>query len=72
MILVHMSVLIGFLKGSKTSQRRSSEISCSIRCPFGITPLIYQEVLQGAKTEKEYKLIKDYEVLGDVVSLRFY
>ena len=28
--------------------------------PFGITSVIYQEILQGAKTEKEYSELKKY------------
>jgi hypothetical protein len=28
--------------------------------PFGINSFIYQEVLQGAKSEKEYRLLKKY------------
>ena len=28
--------------------------------PYGICSYIYQELLQGAKNEKEYKLLKEY------------
>ena len=28
--------------------------------PYGINTFIYQEVLQGAKTNKEYNLLKEY------------
>jgi hypothetical protein len=28
--------------------------------PFGINPFIYQEVLQGAKTEKDFQRLKKY------------
>jgi len=30
------------------------------RIPFGITSFIYQEVLQGAKSEQEYSLLRKY------------
>jgi predicted nucleic acid-binding protein len=35
--------------------------------PFGITSVIYQEVLQGAKSEEEYRVVNKY-----LVTQRFY
>jgi len=60
MILVDTSVLIDFFKGvSNAASNRMREI-LRHHVPFGITLAIYQELLQGAKSEKEYTLLKDY------------
>ena len=60
MILVDTSILIDFFKGTK-----NDSVSCLMdvikkQIPFGITSLIYQELLQGAKTKKEYTLLNEY------------
>jgi len=60
MILVDTSVLIHFFKGvdSKSNQRFRMVLQREI--PFGINSLIFQEVLQGAASEKEYLTLKKY------------
>jgi predicted nucleic acid-binding protein len=60
MILVDTSVLIHFFKGidSKGSQKFRTILQREI--PFGINSLIFQEVLQGAGSEKEYLTLKKY------------
>ena len=60
MILVDTSVLIYFLKGveSEGSQKFRTVLQRGI--PFGINSLIFQEVLQGAGSEKEYLTLKKY------------
>jgi len=60
MILVDTSVLIDFFKGIKNvaTNRFRTVLEQNIR--FGISSFIYQEVLQGAKSEKEYKRLKRY------------
>jgi len=59
-ILVDTSVLIDFFKGSD-NQAASTFKNILVRgLPFAITPQIYQEVLQGAKTEREYSRLYDY------------
>ena len=60
MILVDTSVLIDFFKGSGTENSRKLEEILRRRMPFGITPYAMQEVLQGAASEKEFELLKDY------------
>lgn len=62
MILVDTSVLIDFFKGVKN--RASNKLRSVLRqnIPFGINSFIYQEVLQGAKSEKEYEDLKKYLV----------
>lgn len=60
MILVDTSVLIDLFTGiSNDPADRMREVLIH-DIPFGITSVIYQEVLQGAKTEKEYALLKNY------------
>jgi predicted nucleic acid-binding protein len=60
MILVDTSVLIHFFKGidSESSRKFSTVLQRGI--PFGINSLIFQEVLQGAGSEKEYLTLKRY------------
>lgn len=60
MILLDSSVLIGYLKGDKGKPFDTLDTLIEREIPFGICPLVYQEVLQGAKNEKEFKLLKEY------------
>jgi predicted nucleic acid-binding protein len=60
MILVDTSVLIDFFKGSKNEATSRFKLILEQGLNFGITSNIFQEVLQGAKSEKEYKLLKRY------------
>jgi hypothetical protein len=67
MILVDTSVLIDFFKGVDTAARSRFEEVLRRPLPFGITSFIFQEVLQGAASEKEYGLLRQY-----LESQRFY
>lgn len=60
MILVDTSVLIDFLKGedNAASQKLVEIIDRDI--PFGISPVIFREVLQGAATERDFDLLREY------------
>lgn len=60
MILVDTSVLIDLLKGRKNEFSQKFKIVLKQGIPFGITSFTYQEVLQGAKSEREYGLLKKY------------
>jgi predicted nucleic acid-binding protein len=60
MILVDTSVLIDFFKGKKNAATQIFRRALEQSLPFGITSFIYQEVLQGAKTEKEYVRLRKY------------
>ena len=60
MILADTSVLIDFLQGRKTESGQRLKTVLQQGIPFGINSFIYQEVLQGAKSEKEYRLLKKY------------
>ena len=60
MILVDTSVLIHFFKGVDSESSRKFSIVLQRGIPFGINSLIFQEVLQGAKSEKEYLILRKY------------
>ena len=60
MILVDTSVLIDFFKGTDNEQGDKFEQIIKKGIPFGINNLIYLEVLQGAKSKKEFTLLDSY------------
>ena len=60
MILVDSSVLIHFLKGVKNESSKKFADILQRGIPFGINSLVFQEVLQGAGSEKEYLTLKKY------------
>ena len=60
MYLVDTSVLIDFIKGTETVQSKKFELILQEQIPFAISAFTYQEVLQGAKNEKEYERLNDY------------
>lgn len=60
MILVDTSVLIDYFRGRENkSAGRFSEI-VNNKIPFGINNYIYQEILQGAASEKDFNNLRDY------------
>jgi predicted nucleic acid-binding protein len=60
MIAVDTSVLIDFLRGETTlGAERLAELEAD-EVPFFIPLVCYQEVLQGARTEREWKLLAEY------------
>ena len=60
MILVDTSVLIDFFKGIDNEPARKLEIILTQQIPFGINSCIYQEILQGARSEQEFDTLKNY------------
>jgi hypothetical protein len=60
MILADTSVLIDYLKNTQNEKTSLFQTILERKIPFGITELIYLEVLQGAKNEKEWYLLRDY------------
>jgi predicted nucleic acid-binding protein len=60
MILVDTSVLIEFFKGFKTEGSRKFQTVLERGMPFEINSFIFQEVLQGAASEKEFSLLSKY------------
>ena len=60
MILVDTSVLIDFFKGAKNTGSRKFREILRQDIPFGISSVIFMEVLQGAGSDEEYHLIKTH------------
>lgn len=60
MILVDTSVLIDLFKGNDTDAALDFREVIRQQLPFGITSVIYQEVLQGARTDKEFAMLNEY------------
>jgi len=60
MILVDTSVLINYFKGKSTIKTHIFDSIIKQNIVYGISPYTYQELLQGAKDEKEFKLLKKY------------
>jgi predicted nucleic acid-binding protein len=58
--LVDTSVLINYLKGATDKKTLLLDDILARDLAFGISPYTYQEVLQGAKTEKEFHTLKKY------------
>ena len=60
MILVDSSVLINFFSGKTNKQSILFEELLISNLEFGICPEIYQELLQGTKSNREFKQLNDY------------
>ncbi len=60
MVLVDTSVLIDFLKGGQNRKTALLDEIIAREVPFGISAYTYQEVLQGARNEREYKRLREY------------
>ena len=60
MILVDTSVLIDLFKGNDNEAVRVFRRAMQLGIPFGICSVIYQEILQGARTKKEFNTLNDY------------
>ena len=71
MILVDTSILIGYLKGLKGESYDKLDSFIDQNIPMGICNQVYQEVLQGAKNEKEFGVLKEYLNTMDFYDLRY-
>lgn len=60
MVLVDTSVWLDYLRGTRTASVRKLDDLLQRGLPFGITSLIYQEVLQGADSETSYARLQAY------------
>ena len=60
MILVDTSILIDLFKGHENDPVRNFRLIIQQQVPFGISSVIYQEVLQGARNKKEYDSLDEY------------
>ena len=60
MILVDTSVWIDYLRNRKNPAVSLLTNILDAQQPFAITAVIYQELLQGAANDKEWKLLEQY------------
>ncbi len=60
MILVDTSVLLDYFRGDENEATKKFQDVLERNLPFGINQLIYLEVLQGCRTEKDYKILKKH------------
>ncbi len=60
MILVDTSVLIDYLKGKENEKVSLFQQVMERDVPFGISNIIYLEILQGARTTGEFNKLKEY------------
>ena len=60
MVLVDTSVIIDYLRGAENTKTRLFESIANQKLPYGISAFTFQEVLQGARDEREYAVLKDY------------
>lgn len=59
-LLIDTSVWIDFFKGSDTRQVKTLTDYIQNDDPVFICPTILQEILQGIRSEKQYKEVKEY------------
>jgi predicted nucleic acid-binding protein len=59
-ILIDTSVMIDYLTDNENDAVLKFQHILDSNVPFGINPFIYQEVLQGVKTEKDFDRVKKY------------
>src|SRR3990167_4035862 len=60
MYLVDTSIWIDFFRGKSNPQTLFFKKIITADFMFGLTGIIYQEVLQGAATEKDFQKIQQY------------
>ncbi len=67
MVLIDTSVFVDYLSGNENDGTIKLDGIISENIPFGITPNIYQELLQGVSSERQFISLKEY-----LNSQRFY
>jgi len=60
MVLVDTSVFLDYLIGNENEKTKKFDEILNLNIPFGINFYIYQELLQGTKTEKDFYLLKRF------------
>jgi len=60
MILIDTSILIGYFKGIKGNPYDKFDSLIDQNIPIGICNQVYQEILQGARDEKEFYTLREY------------
>lgn len=70
MILVDTSILIGYFRGISGSKYDLFDRMLETGDLFGICPFVYQEILQGAKDEREFFALKEFLLSSPMFDLR--
>ena len=70
MILVDTSVLIDYFKGAENRPVKKFHQILESHIPFGISHLIYMEVLQGSQTDRDFNLLKKYLITQTFYELK--
>jgi predicted nucleic acid-binding protein len=70
MVLVDTSVLIDFINNKNTDYTEQLNMIISNRIPYGINAFIYQEILQGAASEKDFNILNEYLSTQKVYELK--
>ena len=60
MVLIDTSVLINYLKNVEDEYSNALNTLIENHYSIGINKYIYLEILQGAKSQKEYEILKQY------------
>ncbi len=60
MYLVDTSVWVNYLRGQHTQASEHFIQLLDEKYSFGISPIIYQEILQGAATQKDFNKLNEY------------
>ncbi len=60
MHLVDTSVWIDFIRGNSTPAVEKLRSLFEMQSPIAITPLIYQEILQGSDSQQRFESFKNY------------
>jgi predicted nucleic acid-binding protein len=71
MILVDTSVIIGYLKGMDEDPYKKLDNIIDHNIPYGITNIIYQEVLQGSRNDNEFSKLKEYLETIPIYELKY-
>ena len=71
MILIDTSILIGYFKGIKGEPYEMLDRLIDQNIPLGICNHVYQEVLQGARDEKEFDMLKQHLNTMDFYDVRY-
>jgi predicted nucleic acid-binding protein len=70
MILVDTSALLPFLAGRSTCASEAVAAALTEGLEIALTPIVVQEVLQGAREEKEWRRLRSYLLTQVILSPR--
>jgi len=70
MILVDTSALLPFLSGQSTRASEAVADVLSEGLEIALTPIVVQEILQGAREEREWRKLKSYLLTQVILSPR--